>query len=197
MDTKALARGPDPLDEVEGIWCVPGSPYASLEGALTAISWARRKGLPFLGTCGGYQHAALEFARNALGYAEAGSTEIDAATSLPVVVAMSCPLIDRKDSVRFDEGAELRRIYGGDRAQEKFQCSYGLDLAYAALVAGSALQIVGWSEAGDPRALELKEHPFFFGTAYQPERVALEDRDHPLLVAFAQAVRTHAASKWR
>jgi CTP synthase (UTP-ammonia lyase) len=40
-----------------GLWCVPGSPYRSMEGALLAIRHARESGVPFLGTCGGFQHA--------------------------------------------------------------------------------------------------------------------------------------------
>src|SRR5206468_9697656 len=48
----------------DGLWCVPASPYASLEGALWAIRFARERGVPFLGTCGGFQHALLEYARN-------------------------------------------------------------------------------------------------------------------------------------
>src|SRR2546430_659730 len=50
-----------------GIWCVPASPYASMDGALKAIQYARESGRPFLGTCGGFQHALIEYARNVRG----------------------------------------------------------------------------------------------------------------------------------
>src|ERR1035437_412698 len=46
-----------------GLWCVPGSPYRSMEGALLAIRHARESGVPFLGTCGGFQHAVIEDGR--------------------------------------------------------------------------------------------------------------------------------------
>ena len=36
-------------------------------------------------------------------------------------------------------------------------------------------------------AFELDGHTFFFGTASQPERSALADRDHPLIIAFVRA----------
>ncbi|MDO8942951.1 MAG: hypothetical protein Q7U75_07185, partial [Desulfobacterales bacterium] len=39
----------------DGLWCVPASPYRSMEGALLAIRHARESGVPFLGTCGGFQ----------------------------------------------------------------------------------------------------------------------------------------------
>ena len=51
----------------DGLWCVPGSPYRSMEGALIAIRCAREGRIPFLGTCGGFQHAIVEYARNVLG----------------------------------------------------------------------------------------------------------------------------------
>lgn len=45
------------LRPFDGFWCVPASPYASMEGALKAIRYARESRRPFLGTCGGFQHA--------------------------------------------------------------------------------------------------------------------------------------------
>src|SRR5690242_20599101 len=45
----------------DAFWCVPASPYASMEGALKAIRYARESRRPFLGTCGGFQHALIEY----------------------------------------------------------------------------------------------------------------------------------------
>ena len=59
------------LAEFDGLWCVPASPYRSMEGALTAIQVARERHVPFLGTCGGFQHAAIEYARSVLGWTDA------------------------------------------------------------------------------------------------------------------------------
>ncbi|RPH50717.1 MAG: hypothetical protein EHM85_09330 [Desulfobacteraceae bacterium] len=36
--------------EYDGIFCAPGGPYRSLNGALEAIRFARERGWPFLGT---------------------------------------------------------------------------------------------------------------------------------------------------
>ena len=38
------------LDSFHGLWCSPGSPYKSMDGALQAIRFAREKGRPFIGT---------------------------------------------------------------------------------------------------------------------------------------------------
>src|SRR5215472_14791941 len=52
---------PEALHGFDGIWLLPGSPYRSEEGALQAARSARENGVPFLGTCAGFQHALLEF----------------------------------------------------------------------------------------------------------------------------------------
>ena len=38
------------LEPFDGLWCAPGSPYDSLEGALGGIRFARERGRPFVGT---------------------------------------------------------------------------------------------------------------------------------------------------
>src|SRR5262245_20076813 len=50
----------------DGLWCVPASPYRNTAGALAAIHVAREEGRPFLRTCGGFQHALLEYAHHVL-----------------------------------------------------------------------------------------------------------------------------------
>jgi CTP synthase (UTP-ammonia lyase) len=38
------------LARFDALWCAPGSPYRSMEGALRAIQFARERGKPFIGT---------------------------------------------------------------------------------------------------------------------------------------------------
>lgn len=66
LATPSIASG-EALAEYDAIWVVPGSPYRHPEGAFTAIRYARVNSIPFLGTCGGFQHAVIEYARNVLG----------------------------------------------------------------------------------------------------------------------------------
>jgi CTP synthase (UTP-ammonia lyase) len=86
------------LAKFDGVWCVPASPYRSTAGALTAIRFARETQLPYLGTCGGFQH-----------------------------------------------------------------------------------------DKGEVRALELRGHPFFIATLFQPERAALRGECPPPAAAFVRA----------
>ena len=43
-------EGEATLTDFDGLWCVPGSPYESMEGALLGIRFARERGKPFVGT---------------------------------------------------------------------------------------------------------------------------------------------------
>jgi CTP synthase (UTP-ammonia lyase) len=38
------------LEEFDALWCSPGSPYKSMEGALQGIRFARERRRPFIGT---------------------------------------------------------------------------------------------------------------------------------------------------
>jgi CTP synthase (UTP-ammonia lyase) len=52
-----------------------------MSGALLAIRYAGENDVPFIGTCGGFQHAVIEYARNVLGWADAAHAETDPHTA--------------------------------------------------------------------------------------------------------------------
>ena len=180
------------LNGYSGFWCVPASPYRSMEGALRVIRYAREKQRPFLGTCGGCQHAVLEFARNVCGMASAGHKESDPATSDPVITNLACSLIEASETLRPVPGTRLHDIYGADAISEKYHCSYGLNPDYMPRLARAGLLVAILGPNGEPRAVELSAHPFYFGTLFQPERSAFEGKCHPLISAFVSAARGNA-----
>src|SRR5205809_7756260 len=100
------------LSAFDSIWCVPNSPYASMEGALRAIRFARESGRPFLGTCGGFQHAIIEYARNVLGFHQADLAESNPAAALPLISPLACSLAPGKGAIRLMPKSQLARIYG-------------------------------------------------------------------------------------
>ncbi len=187
LDTVALGRDPSLASACDGFWAVPASPYANGEAAIAAIGHARETGLPFLGTCGGYQHALLEYARNVLGLVDARHGEEHPGAQLALIGRLSCDLLDVKGRILLARDSRLASICGAFELEEGYHCRFGLDPGYRAVFDDGPLRIVGEDEAGEPRAFELAGHPFFFGTAFQPERAALENRDHPLIVAFVRA----------
>jgi len=175
------------LDGYNGIWCVPASPYQSFDGALAAIRRARENRIAFMGTCGGYQHAILEYARNVLGLADAANAEIDPDAALPLIAPLSCALIDQDGGIDLAENSVIRKVCGTAHLTETYRCSFGFNPEYAHVLDGRDLRIVAWDQDRDPRAIELRGHPFFIGTAFQPERAALRGEDHPLINAFVRA----------
>ena len=96
------------LGAFDGLWCVPASPYASMERALAAIQFARESGTPFLGTCGGFQHVLIEYARNVAGLLDAGHAESNPDVTTPVVTALACSLVGRTGGSRWIRPAAPR-----------------------------------------------------------------------------------------
>jgi CTP synthase (UTP-ammonia lyase) len=172
----------------DGIWCVPASPYRDMEGALRAINWAREQGRPFLGTCGGFQHAILEYTRSVLGWTDAEHGETSPNAARVVITPLACALVEATDWIRFRAGSRIATAYGRLEATEGYRCRYGLNPAFESELFSGRLRVTAKDAAGEVRAIELEGHPFFVATLFQPERVALENRLPPLVAAFVTAV---------
>lgn len=178
----------------DGIWVIPGSPYASKDGVLTAIRLARETGIPYLGTCGGFQHALIEYMRHVLGVADADDVQYDPDTPSPVIIPLVCCLKGEQAALRLADGSRLAQVYSGaEEATETFHCQYGLNPDFAETIESSELSISGWDAEGEPRAFELPGHPFFIGTLFQPELSSTPGAIHPLIESYLAAVIQHAA----
>jgi CTP synthase (UTP-ammonia lyase) len=175
------------LSRFTGLWCAPGSPYSSMQGALRGIQYAREKSLPFLGTCGGFQHALIEYARHVLRLHEADHAETHPAAPIPLICRLPTPL-DRDYPVRLLEDSRLRRIYNAPEVLEPYHCKYGFAKTQEAWFHKHPVRFSGRDRVNEVRAFELDDHPFFVGTLYQPERTALKGNAHPLVTAFLQAI---------
>lgn len=182
LDGNVAAR----LDEYDAVWVVPASPYRSMDGALAAIHYARVQQRPFLGTCGGFQHTLIEYARNILSLADADHAETNPDASVLFVSPLTCALRDVDGPILFRPGSRLAACYGTTQATEQYNCGFGLNPAYRRLLEAGALQITATDDQDDVRAVELQGHPFFVATLYQPERSALRGSRHPLITAFLQ-----------
>jgi CTP synthase (UTP-ammonia lyase) len=177
------------LASSDALWAVPATPYDSMEGALNAIRYAREQEVPFLGTCGGFQHAIIEFARDVLGLSEADHAETNPEGSALIIATLSCSLVEVERAVRLLPGSRIAAIFGKTETVEGYHCNYGLNPAYQAQLEQAGMKISGFDTADDPRTFELEGHPFFFGTLFQPERSAFKGVVHPLIRAFLQAAR--------
>jgi CTP synthase (UTP-ammonia lyase) len=176
------------LGGYQGIWCVPASPYANTEGAIAAIALARIEGIPFLGTCAGFQHALMEYFRNVIGWKDAQHAELNPEAEDPVISRLSCSMVEVSGPIGLTPGSLAERLYGTDRVEEGYHCNYGLNPACARLLQHREdFRIEGTDDAGDVRIFRLTGHPFFLATLFQPERSSLKGRVHPLIREFVSA----------
>jgi CTP synthase (UTP-ammonia lyase) len=185
LHTSSLTGG-KPLDGFDGVWCVPGSPYANTDGALRSIEWARTRHIPFLGTCGGFQHAVLEIVRHVLGWGDAAHAELDPAARDPLIAPLACALVEKSERIVPTGHGRFAQWFGAAR-DEGFHCSFGLNSIYEAMLENAGLEIAARGSSGEARAVELRNHDFFVGTLFQPERAALRGELHPLVAAFISA----------
>lgn len=197
----------DDLERFDGIWVVPGSPYADREKVIAAVGTARAHGIPFLGTCGGFQHAIVHLARELAGIENASHAEYGA-TDTDVIVPLECSLVGHEGLIRYTPDTLIARIAGVDQRLERYHCSYGIAPAFVEALKQAGVVFGAHDEDGAPRALELgpcprdrplgdpdsrtspqgEARPFFLGTLFQPELAGDGSRAHPVIRAFAEAV---------
>ncbi|GAO10473.1 putative CTP synthase family protein [Streptomyces lydicamycinicus] len=185
------------MDGFDAVWVLPGSPYRSESGVLAAIRAAREGGIPFLGTCGGFQHALLEFARNVCGVPGAGHAENapETADEDAVIVPLACSLVGHEGIVKVASGSRAAQLLGADRTPARYHCNYGPNPDYLDVLRAHGLTFTGTDESGDLRIAELPAHPFFLATLFQPELDGDGTRAHPLVTGLASAAVDHAGAR--
>ena len=184
-----------------GVWAAPGSPYASFSGMLAAIRWARESGRPFLGTCGGFQYALIEFTRHVLGVVDADSAENDSDSQNIVITPVGCstplPTAPRRqgaERVRPVAGTRLALACGEHDLQGEYFCSFETNAAYVPRWEAAGLRVSGLGPDGEMRALDLPQHPFFLATLFQPQLRSSSAQPHPVVSAFLRSVLTGSRS---
>lgn len=196
VHTATLGGSPaERLAAFDAVWCVPATPYANPRGAIDVIRFARTNGVPLLGTCGGFQHMLIEYADFAWEIADptrVGGDPYEPGNS--VIGLLACALVEVGGEVFFEPGSRLGEVYGTPSAFEGYHCSYGVNPQCADRLTSGRLRAVAHDSVGDIRAIELDDHPFYFGTLYQPERSAFEHVPHPLITAFVAAAIRQALS---
>ena len=175
------------LRTVDGVWIAPGSPYKSLEGALTAICTARENGIPLLGTCAGFQHMVIEFARRVVGDAGAQHAEYDPEAGSLFITPLACSLAGQTFEVTLEAGSRAQAAYGTSTVAERYYCNFGLDRTKEPALVAAGLGITGRDESGEARIIELADHPFFVGTLFVPQVASSREVPHRLVTAFVRA----------
>jgi CTP synthase (UTP-ammonia lyase) len=195
----ALWIGTETVDETfaagdyGGVWLTPGSPYRSLDGALAAVRSARESGTPFLGTCGGFQHALVEYARDVAGIEAAGHAEYGPDDEAVMVIEpLVCSLVGEEGTIQVKPGTLAEHALGVLTSVERYHCAYGPVGAHVEELEAAGLAFTAFDDDGHPRILELPGHPFFLATLFQPELASDTSYVHPIVRAFLSAVAAPA-----
>jgi len=174
------------------LWFVPNTPYASMDGALGALKYAREHRIPTLGTCGGCQHMIIEYARNVLGMGEADHAEENPDASVLLITPLACSNTGVKTTCLLTPGSRIAAIYDAFEVTEQYgTCNYGPNAQFWPALEQGGMHITGVDkEDGNARIIEIEQHPFFIGTLFQPELSAFQQIVHPLIRALLQAANT-------
>ena len=179
------------LRQYAGIWVAPGSPYKDMSKTLQAIQYARENNVPCLGTCGGFQHIVIEYARNVLGHSDAQHAEYDPYASELFISELDCSLAGRDMKLKFLHDSKVRTFYAADNAVETYYCNFGVNPDCVDKLKTGALKVSGADSEGEIRVVELPEHPFFIGTLFVPQTRSTKEEPHPLVTAFLRAALKH------
>lgn len=180
------------FDTHAAIWVAPGSPYKNIDKTLWAIRQARENGLPCFGTCGGFQHMVIEYARGVLGFNDAQHAEYDPFASSLFVSELECSLAGRAMQLQFVAGSRTANIYNDLSAEEQYYCKFGVNPAHVARLAAGPLVVAGSDAEGEVRVIELSNHPFFIGTLFVPQMRSTPAEPHPLVTEFVRIVARQA-----
>jgi CTP synthase (UTP-ammonia lyase) len=187
------------LESYDGLWASPGSPYKSFDGMLKGIEFARRRDWPFLGTCGGFQYAFIEFARDVLNIKDADSAENNSGSKNIIIYPVVCAVPDRKGTapklsgtvpeIKLRPGSYLQSFYGKDKeiVTEEFFCNFEINPDFEWTTMEAGFPVVARGPQGEIRAIESPTHRFYIATLFQPQLSSTEKNPHPLVLAFVQA----------
>lgn len=195
LPTQTLAQRATEGLPYDALWCAPGGPYRSLDGALAGIRCARTERIPFIGTCGGFQHVVVEYARNVLGLDDAQHAEYSPSSGRLIVSELACSLRGKTMAIELQEGSRAYAIYQRTPIFEHYFCRFGLNPDYQEMIHSGGLHITGRDHTGGARIVEIVEHPFFIATLFVPQVNSSAATPHPLITAFVASAAAYRGAE--
>ncbi|MEA2116804.1 MAG: CTP synthase [Thermodesulfobacteriota bacterium] len=207
-DELETGEATDQLNECDGILVPGGFGSRGMEGKIQAITYARKKKVPFLGICLGMHMAVVEFARTIARMDGAHSTEFDKETPFPVIYLMKEWFDFRtgKTEVRDEnsdmggtlrlgaypcklvEGTLAHTAYQQEEISERHRHRYEFNNLFRERLEKAGLVVSGVSPDGTlVEMVELRDHPWFLGCQFHPEFKSKPMRPHPLFRDFIKA----------
>jgi len=185
------------LKKYDGIFVPYGFGPRGAEGKISAISFARKNDIPFLGICYGFQLAVVEFARNVCGLKQATSTEINPNTSEGVVDLMP----EQKEvewkgatmrlgahKILVKKGSLAHKLYGTAEIFQRHRHRFEVNMNYLKTLEKGGLIFSG--ESTDGRRMEILELPekfFFFASQFHGEFKSRPGKPDPEYYGFIKA----------
>ncbi|HEX4347532.1 MAG TPA: CTP synthase [Vicinamibacterales bacterium] len=189
------------LDGADGILVPGGFGDRGTRGMMKAAQVARERHIPYFGICYGFQMAAVEYARNVAGLADADTTECTPETPTKLIYKLRDLLgvDDLGGTMRLGSydcelapGSLAQRVYGTTSVRERHRHRYEFNCLYEKNVTDAGLRISGRSPDGKfVEIAELPGHPWFLAVQFHPEFRSKPTRPHPLFSAFVEAAYTH------
>lgn len=190
LPTKSLENlNEEIMSGFDAFWCSPGSPYISYTGAIKGIQFARENNYPFIGTCGGFQHAVMEYAQNVLGLTEVFHAEYNPDASSFFIAPLSCSLVGETKKIYLKKESVIHEIYNNDETVERYNCSFGLNPSCQTTFDISGFHVSGTDENGEVRIFELPEKRFYIATLFQPQLSSTKENPHVLILEFLLAAK--------
>jgi CTP synthase len=193
------------LSMVDGVLVPGGFGVRGIEGKVRAAKFAREESVPYLGLCLGMQCAVIEFARDAIGLAQANSSEFYPDTPYPVIdhLPEQRDVEDMGGTMRLGlypcklkPGSRARELYGDEIVYERHRHRYEVNNAFRQKLADGGMIFSGTSP--DDRLIEiieLPDHPFYMASQFHPEFKSRPNRPHPLFREFVAAAVRHKQSR--
>jgi CTP synthase (UTP-ammonia lyase) len=178
------------LTSYDGVWLVPGSPYADDAAVLRGLTVVRKGGIPFLGTCGGMQYAVMEYVATELGTV-AGHEETEGESDDNVVTGLACSLQGEERLVTPVPGTRFASWVSEPFTGMHF-CSYAPSAEAIARLEAAGVVVGATAPDAGAEVLEFPDHPFYVTSMFQPHVGALSGAPvHLLVAAFMDAVAAH------
>ena len=188
------------LDGMDGLLIPGGFGVRGIDGMVTAVTYAREKGMPFFGICLGMQVASIEFARNKCGLEDSHSSEFATECGNPVISLMESQqhVTDMGGTMRLGAyparlkaGSLVARMYGAADASERHRHRYEFSNKYREIFERHGVRFSGLSPDGSlVELIEIPDHPWFVGCQFHPELKSRPTRPHPLFAGFIAAAVT-------
>jgi CTP synthase len=190
------------LKDCAGVLVPGGFGSRGVEGKIIACKYARENDVPYFGICLGMHIAAIEFARNVCGFADANSGEFSHNTGHPVIYLMPEQNLEQMGGTMrlgkypciIAENTLMQKAYAKETIFERHRHRYEFNNEFRKDFEKFGMIVSGTSPDGKlVETIELPKNKFFIGVQFHPEFKSRPNKAHPIFREFVKAAIEKAA----